>query len=570
MRSLSFTLLALGVLWACAEGSPPKAPEARAPARAPTPADKVISVVGTNDLHGHVEHLDAFAGYVARLRELRKADGGVLLVDAGDMFQGTLESNLGEGAAVIAAFNALGYSAAALGNHEFDFGPAGSAEPVAGADPQGALRARLIEARFPVLAANLIDTRTGRIPGWRNLHASVMVEVSGVKLGLVGVLTDETPRIVMPAYFTGLDVGPLAAAITREAANLRARGARAVIVLAHAGGVCQRFDDPRSETACEADQELNRLARQLPTGSVDAIIGGHSHAGVAHVFSGIAVAEAYAYCRAFSRIDLRVPGDAERSVTGELFPPRQICADAEAPVCVPGTYEGVVIGKDPRISASVAAWRDAAASRRAEKLGVRVTRAVRQDYAAESPLGNLYADLLLAAVPGSDVAIVNGGGLRAPLPAGELTYGQLYESQPFDNLVTRLELTGAELGRVIAAHLERERHGIISIAGARVGARCAGGRLVVSLTRKNGKPIGDAERLTIVTSDYLATGGDELFAGPGRPAPRVDTATETVRDALAGALRKRGGSLDGEDSKLLDPKQPRLSLPAPRPIRCPG
>src|SRR6187549_3062659 len=78
-----------------------------------------ISIVGTNDLHGAVDRLPILAGYVANLRAARAADGGaVLLIDAGDMFQGTLESNLNEGASVIAAYNALGYAASAVGNHD--------------------------------------------------------------------------------------------------------------------------------------------------------------------------------------------------------------------------------------------------------------------------------------------------------------------------------------------------------------------------------------------------------------------------------------------------------------------
>ena len=87
-----------------------------------------LSVVGTIDLHGHLAALPWLSGYVENLREQRQADGGgVLLLDAGDMFQGTLESNLAEGAPVVAAYNALGYTAVAIGNHEFDFGPAGPA-----------------------------------------------------------------------------------------------------------------------------------------------------------------------------------------------------------------------------------------------------------------------------------------------------------------------------------------------------------------------------------------------------------------------------------------------------------
>src|SRR4029453_2320248 len=98
--------------------------------------DFVVSIVATTDLHGHVEALPWLAGHVRALRAARSADGGsVVLVDSGDMFQGTLESNLGEGAGVVRAYNALGYAAAAVGNHEFDYGPEG---PRAGPAPPAA------------------------------------------------------------------------------------------------------------------------------------------------------------------------------------------------------------------------------------------------------------------------------------------------------------------------------------------------------------------------------------------------------------------------------------------------
>src|SRR5687768_348374 len=113
-----------------------------------------ISIVGTNDLHGGVLPVDGrgglalLGGYVDNLRAARARDGGaVLLIDAGDMWQGTLESNTFEGASVVAAYNALGYTAAAIGNHEFDFGPVGPASiPSTPADdPRGALKARAAE-----------------------------------------------------------------------------------------------------------------------------------------------------------------------------------------------------------------------------------------------------------------------------------------------------------------------------------------------------------------------------------------------------------------------------------------
>ena len=128
-----------------------------------------LSIIGTNDVHGGIVPRDGrgglavLGGYAANLRAARARDGGaVLLIDAGDIFQGTLESNLSEGAEVVAAYNALGYAAATIGNHEFDFGPVGSAatpqQP--SDDPRGALKQRAAEARFPFLAANLIDAAT--------------------------------------------------------------------------------------------------------------------------------------------------------------------------------------------------------------------------------------------------------------------------------------------------------------------------------------------------------------------------------------------------------------------------
>src|SRR4051812_48675560 len=89
---------------------------------------KTLTIIGTNDLHGALVRLPLLAGYVENVRAARAADGGaVLLLDGGDLFQGTLESNVGEGEDVIRAYNAMGYAASAIGNHEFDFGPVGPA-----------------------------------------------------------------------------------------------------------------------------------------------------------------------------------------------------------------------------------------------------------------------------------------------------------------------------------------------------------------------------------------------------------------------------------------------------------
>src|SRR5262245_2162178 len=159
-----------------------------------------LSIVGTNDLHGALERLPIFAGFIANLRASRAADGGgVVLVDGGDMFQGTLESNLTEGADVVQAYNRIGYDGVAIGNHEFDYGPVGPAAIAGpGEDPRGALKARASEAKFPFLASNIVDNATGSRILWDNMPGSRLVEVSGLKIGIIGASTQSTPRTTMP------------------------------------------------------------------------------------------------------------------------------------------------------------------------------------------------------------------------------------------------------------------------------------------------------------------------------------------------------------------------------------
>ena len=143
------------------------------------------------------------------------------------MFQGTLESNVTEGASVVAAYNALGYTAAAIGNHEFDFGPVGPAATsrTPADDPRGALKARASEAAFPFLAANLVDAATGRAVEWANVKPAVLVQAAGVKVGIIGVMTRGALTATIASNVGGLSVAPLAETI-REPCDGPARAGR--------------------------------------------------------------------------------------------------------------------------------------------------------------------------------------------------------------------------------------------------------------------------------------------------------------------------------------------------------
>lgn len=561
------------LLGACAEA--PRL-RARVPPVAPVVASArsssafTLSLLSLNDLHGRLGALPALAGYATALRRARGSAGAVAIVDAGDMFQGTLASNGSEGGSMIRAYNLLGVRAATLGNHEFDYGPLDGVSTGEGASPQGALRARLSEANFPVLSANLVDETTGSLPQWNNLAADVLLDLSGVKVGFVGALTRETPDIVMSDYFQGLDVAALAPAVESSARSLRARGAEAVVVLAHAGADCKRCTDPRDLSSCDGEvAEAFALARALPPGLVDAIIGGHTHASAAHYVNGIAVVEAMSRGKAFARVDLSFGGAPRRLQGARPFPPEPLCPDsAELAPCPTHDYEGQTVQADPALRALVEHELDQARRARERLLGVELKGAIKAAGDHESPLGNLFADAMRAQVSGADVSLSNGGGLRADLPSGALSYGALYEAMPFDNRLVKVELTADELTRVLSQHFGHDEHGLVSISGVRVKAACRDGELRLQLLRGDGRVIASGARLTLVTSDYLATGGDRLFSAIGLSRTRIaPVGKRLLRDALAEELGKRG-RIDPSDPHLFDPERPRIELPSSRPVTC--
>ena len=551
-------LIALFVLW----GAAPHIAAQRS-------ATITISVLATTDLHGGVLQrgerggLAMLGGYVRNLRAARLRDGGgTLLVDSGDMFQGTLESNLNEGAAVVQAYNTLGYAAAAIGNHEFDFGPAGPDETprTPGEDPRGALKARAAQARFPFLASNTVDEATEKPVAWPNVKPSTMVTVRGVKIGLVGVTTIDTAAQTIAANLGGLTFTPLAPAITREAMSLRAQGATVVIVLAHAGGRCTRLENPEDLSSCDQMAEIVNVARQLPAGLVDMISAGHTHQAMAQDVAGIAVVEAYSGGRAFSRVDLTVNRSSGALVSKKIFQPHDV---------TPGSYESRAVTPAAAVTAAIALAVRKALTLKTQPLGVHVeTPFVRRDQQDETALADLITDGMLASVPGADVAMGNGGSLRADVPAGPLSYGAVYEVYPFDNRLVTFAATGDQLTRIVAYNLQRTAPPteLLPIAGFRVDATCDGSVLRVTLTRSSGVPIRPGDRLTVTTSDFIAGGGDGILAPAGPLDVKSVEGAPLLREAVVAWLRQRGGRLN--ESQFLAPGSRRWSYPRPRPVMC--
>lgn len=571
MRKILLTILISVFVAGCAQTS-----------QTPETDTVVISVIGTNDVHGELIALPdrggitTFSGYVAAIRAARANDGGVLLVDAGDMWQGTLESNLSEGSAVVDAYNVLGYAAAAIGNHEFDFGPEGpKAIPESDADnPQGALRTNAARLKFPLLAANLIDVATDQMVAWDNVQSSTMVNRAGVNIGIVGVLTEYTPQTTIAANIRGLRIAPLAEAIISEADKLRTAGASLVVVVAHAGGECTEFDDALDLSSCDMSGEIMRVANEIPPGLVDHIVAGHRHRGIAHVVNSTVVTLAYSNGRAFDRVDFTIDRSTGRVVNREIFPPQGICAKerAEGEWCEdsearrPAIYEGMRIEPMPAVAAIASSASDVVAQRNAEKVGVYLETPMTLREQPETSLGNLFTDAMLESND-ADISIHNVyGGIRAEMPRGEVTFGHLYRVYPFDNLVSVIELSGLDVRRIIAdqVHNYRRRAGI---SGMRVFVACEAGRMSVQMIRSDGREIQDEDSLRVVANDFLLLGGDDILT-PAIPEGGFDMplGTPAVRDTLVEWFRSRGGRMSAADFR--DPENLRWNLPDPLPEDC--
>ncbi len=544
------------------------------PARQPEPGSWTLTIVGTNDFHGQLKRFPTFASHVKELRMARQSDGGkLLLLDAGDMFQGTLESNMVEGHSVLEAYNALGYDAAAVGNHEFDYGPVGPDVKVTqpGQDPLGALRARARQAQFPFLLANMERAETGARLQLPNTYPSILLEHRGVSIGVIGVTTIDTPHTTLADNVRGLRMRPLAATIERHARALRQRGAAVIVVSAHAGGHCEDFRDPTDLSSCREYEEIFRVARKLPRDLVDVIIGGHTHRGVAHWVNGIAVVEAHARARAFSRVDLHLssaaPGEEANNgqtvlTRTEIFPPTSICVQGDPAPC-----HGPSAPPDPVLTEVVKPFLQNAQRESSVPLGPVLQSPIRSTYDNEGPLGNLITDMVRAEFPRADLAVMNAGGIRTDLPVGPVTYGDVYDVYPFENNFAEIQMSGDEVRALFASNLT-SRGGFLFVSGIQVDASCQGGELQVTLKKRDGSIISGDTRLILITNDYLAGRSHGGFHGALKSGRVTLHEGVPIRDSLVRQFRHMGGNLTGPEYPGWNPREPRVRYPGARPIQC--
>jgi 5'-nucleotidase len=537
------------------------------------PAEPVhVVIVGTTDVHGwfngHVETppgggegvlwggLPVLTAHVEALRE--QHDGRVLLVDSGDMFQGTLESNLFEGEAVVRGYNAMGYTAAAVGNHEFDFGPVGP-EPIPrkpGEDPLGALKRNAELAMYPLLSANMVEKSTGRVPAWAK--PSTMVRVGGARVGIIGLSTPDTPAVTMSVNVESLSFTDPVVATINEARRLRAQGADAIIVIAHIGGRCTDLSDEHSLAGCDSQQEAMDLLNKLPKGTIDAFFAGHTHANMRHYVNGVAAVQGLAMSREFSTIDLWIDTEQNRVTRTEMRMPTMICSfvyegtqscdPRNAPKgakLVPRTFQGETILPDTRVAEVIDPFLRRVAAKREQKVGLIATAAFTRTFGSESSLGNLLADALRRSA-GADIAFMNSGGIRAELPAGELTYGDVFAVSPFENYPTLAILSGAQIIDLLRATSTGQR-GIMQVSGLHYtfDASKKGLDRFVSAELNDGSPLDPEKLYTVIMPDFIAAGGDGAEVMKTVPKDRVQTSfAAPIRDVLIEQLTAIGKPLE--------------------------
>ncbi|MBL8921929.1 MAG: bifunctional metallophosphatase/5'-nucleotidase [Myxococcaceae bacterium] len=533
-------------------------------------ADGVVrlTLVGTNDVHGWVMTQEErfpkgtirfggsapFAGYLKVLRE--DNPGGVLLVDGGDLFQGTLMSNLTEGSTVIEAFNALGYDAAAIGNHEFDYGPVGpqthATDP--NMDSFGALKARIAQAKFPLLSTNIYESNSRLRPSWLPGDGTVIIERKGIKIGVLGLTTPQTPTTTLPINVATLRFASLGPEALTSAKRLREQGADLVIAVVHAGGRCTETTDPSDLHSCDTETgEVFEMMKGLPYGTLDAVVAGHTHAQIGHYVNGTAIIESFALGRAFGVVDLFVDPSTRKLVrertrirsgieicetvdeaTGTCDP-RKLRARAEEVKPVAATWMGKKIAADEAIAAVLWPGEARVAELQGKSLGLTVPKTLGRNYERESPLGSFLADSLRTMCR-ADVALLNPGGLRADLAEGPLKYGAVYEVMPFDNAVATLDITGDQLVSLVRAAFAAKK-GVFQVSGLEVALdQCPGPERLKSVHLPGGYGVDPNVRYRVVMPDFLARGGDGLGPVLATIDPRQvdlgETRGNNVRDEL--------------------------------------
>ncbi|MGV3616410.1 MAG: bifunctional metallophosphatase/5'-nucleotidase [Fimbriimonas sp.] len=459
-----------------------------------------ITVLHSNDLHSHAEPTAIrrvpFGGYARQatvIKQIRAREKNVLLLNAGDTFQGTLFFNVYEGLSDLAFMNAVGYDAMAVGNHEFDKGP-GSLATFAGL------------AKFPLLSANLDLDAEPLLKG--KISPSAVVTVGGERFGIVGCTTPDLPNISAPG--PNVRMKELRVAVQAAVDDLTKRGINKIMVVSHCG-----FNEEKA------------LVGQLK--DVDLLVGGHSH-------SPLGTPTLEGWPKAHGPYPSMVKDAAGQEVAvvqawewGKVLGHLKMSFDAKGKVTkIEGAKPIVIeesIAEDVEVKALVTAFQRPILQLQNQEVGQAAVAIPREPVRGESLMANVIADAMFEATKpqGAVVAFINQGGVRGSLEAGKVTYGNAIGVQPFNNTLVVLDVTGAELKTALEQG--------VGTGGQLTPSRGSSYRIdrskpkgeQVSAVVVAGQPLDPAKTYRVGLLGFTASGGDSLFALRDAKGTRTDT-----------------------------------------------
>lgn len=391
-----------------------------------------------------------FNELTAAVDSIRALRPDALLFDAGDVMTGNpicdMEHGGAQGGLLFAMMNRIGYDLWCPGNHDLDIS-------------QQNLRALVALAEFPSVSANLVTEAGTTLPGVRDY---VILERSGVRIGVIGIMSRELYNLVNQNSLVGLRVFPPVETARRLVAELDPQ-TDLLIALTHQG-----FD------------EDSAMAEEV-TG-LDLIIGGHSHTRLRQprVVNSVIIAQAGSNCENLGVLELTVEDDRVVAHQGELLPLK----DARRRTRLSGMIDSIATEIDREYSEVIAHL--AEDWRRSEE---------------ESNIGNFVLEAQRRAA-GAQISFINTGGIRRDVPAGPLTKRQLYEVLPFRNIVATFQLSGRQLRDAVTHHLTKKPGIQMSGLTCRWRRTPDGGAEILDL-RVDGRPVEESATYICAASDYF-------------------------------------------------------------------
>jgi len=470
--------------------------------------DFSIGLMHTNDTHANLDKAPKRATVIKELRAAYRAEGKPsLLLDAGDVFSGSLYFNKFLGQADLELMNYMKYDMMTFGNHEFDLGET---------ENNIALKNFVTNAKFPFITANVDFSKNELFNGLQkktitsgpergNIYQGIIKEYKGQKIGFFGLTTEETADIASPGTVTFANYIESAKAAVKK---LEDRGVNKIVALTHIG-----FDD---NEAVDNDQ---LLARNVD--GIDVIVGGHSHTKLE---KPVVVDETI------------VPGKAEPTIIAQAYQYGDFLGNLDLTFDYKGKlteYNGSLIdvakaAEDTRAAEILKPYADQIAELKNEEVGANIVNelvnprgevSVRN---SETALGNLITDGMLQKAKEYNaetvIAMQNGGGIRAAINAGPLTVGEVLTTLPFGNTLATAKLTGQEIKDLLEISVgvaPIENGGFLHVSGMKFeySSKLAKGDRVTKMEVKNGdtfEPLDLTKTYVIATNAFTAKGGDGL------------------------------------------------------------